>query len=126
MRYYPISTRVEVDAKNKKIVQKRGQVVDGRNNWLEKEMLHQARQMVKENGTLPRKFHLAYRTWQIFKRKCDLHDEKTGRQKYYLKHAEAKADRLMERVKSGEVDIGKITVCSSGEIQTKKLRIVTS
>jgi len=126
MRYYPISTRVEVETKNKKIVEKRGQVVDGRNNWLEKEMLKQARQMVKENGTLPRKFHLAYRTWQIFKRKCDLHDEKTGRQKYYLKHAEAKAERLMEKVEMGQVDIGKFTACSSDEIQTKKLRIVKS
>jgi len=126
MRYYPIAKSVEVNAKKTKVIEEKGRIVDGRNSWLEKEMLNQARQMVKESGTLPRKFHLAYRTWQIFKRKCDLHDEKTGRQKYYLKHAEAKADRLMERVKSGEVDIGKITVCSSVAIQTKKLHIVTS
>tara|TARA_B100001094_G_scaffold100619_2_gene96776 strand:+ start:9819 stop:10187 length:369 start_codon:yes stop_codon:yes gene_type:complete len=105
--------------KKAKIITKKGQVVDGRNAFMEKEILKQARNFYKKHGHIPRKFELAFSVWQVFKDKCNLVDEKTGKQKYYLPHAEAKANRLIDRVNEGLVNIGQLNGGSSGGSQTK-------
>ncbi len=99
MNYVRISTIADAT----KIVRKSGLIVDGRNSYLEKQVLAIAKEMYKENGKIPGWYQVARAAWQKFQENCDLYDKVTKKQKYFFPHAEKKAIRLVERAEKGLV-----------------------